>query len=172
MGIIYRLSIGDFWYVGRTTRTFKARYNQHKKACFNTRKKQYWCKKYLKFRQLGVKRHNWDEMVKWVIVKDCDNKYLDYYENFFIDLECPLNINTQGKKVFERYEKDLTRCGVMTPEERKVKRDEYNAINNLKNILNGYVKKNNLKNRLNGNTKITNAKNNKANCIINSWLFQ
>jgi hypothetical protein len=50
-GFIYKLKLdfpnNNFFYIGLTERTLKARYNGHMKSCFNTRKSEYHSKKYV-----------------------------------------------------------------------------------------------------------------------------
>lgn len=92
-GIIYKLYIGDYWYIGQTIRTFNCRFSQHNKACFNTFKKSYHTKKYKIIRSFGVKRKTFKTMVKHKIVYKCDIKDLNKYENFCIDLNNPWCLN-------------------------------------------------------------------------------
>ena len=68
MGLIYKLIVGDFWYVGKTINKFKIRYNHHKRDCFNKKGDGYNNLKYVIFRKMGITKDNWNEMVKYEII--------------------------------------------------------------------------------------------------------
>ena len=128
MGIIYKLKVGDYFYIGRTTsHNVNTRWSSHKKACFNTSKKGYWCKVYKKFRELGVRRHNWDDMVvKTVVYDKVDNDYIYCYEYLCINIDHPLNLNTQSdKNITEIYKKVLKKWGTRTKEDIKEYHKKY-----------------------------------------------
>ena len=110
-GIIYKLTVGDYHYIGRTTQTFRARYMAHRKSCFNRSKKSYHTKIYKMFRKLGVNKENWIDMVKYVIVYKPKLKYIDYYEYACININHPYNLNTINKEVYEKYEREFISWG-------------------------------------------------------------
>ena len=112
MPIIYKLSIGEFHYIGRTITRFSTRYNAHKKSCFNRSKKSYWTKLYVKIRGLGVKKNQWEEKVKYkILYKDCADDEIDFYEMSCININHPYNLNTMSKTITEFYLKPLTKWG-------------------------------------------------------------
>ncbi len=120
-GIIYKLTIGDYFYVGRTKGRFSTRYNSHKKSCFNRRKKTYNSKKYKIIRQLGVKRDNWNQLVKWKIIYNCPMEYLECYERhcIYISVNNPFCLNTQFIHVDKIYTKTIVNWGTLTTEDKK-----------------------------------------------------
>ena len=121
LGTIYKLSIGDYWYVGQTYQRFSTRYKQHKKGCFNKCKKAYWTKKYLTIRQQGVKKDTWDKIVKYeLLMENVRPEELNYYEMKFIDKGCPFNMNTLGHKVGDTVIiQPLIKKGTLTEEQKK-----------------------------------------------------
>tara|TARA_R110000787_G_scaffold110227_1_gene218875 strand:- start:496 stop:1158 length:663 start_codon:yes stop_codon:yes gene_type:complete len=114
MGIIYKLLVGDFWYVGKTINSFKSRYNQHKSMCFNKNKKDYNSKKYIIMRKMGVSLKNWNDKVKYEIIFEGDNKWLYCYENLSIKLDDPWCINTLCCKIDKIEPVEVNRWGTMT----------------------------------------------------------
>ena len=152
MGIIYKLIVGDWHYIGRTINSFRGRYMAHRKSCFNRSKTAYHSKVYKKFRELGVKKDNWTEMVQYKIIYECHNDWLDCYEYMSINVNNYYNLNTMNKKdIKEMYKLKIERVGTLSPEQRKINRKITNDINNPIN---------NIKLKLNGRRKIFNAKHN------------
>ena len=96
MGIIYKLEVGNYYYIGKTINSFRKRYNQHKKSCFNKCNKTYHSKVYKKFRELKVKKNNWNEMVKYKIIYKCDNVDLSKYEKWCINIKNINSLNTNS----------------------------------------------------------------------------
>ncbi len=130
MGIIYKLEIGNYHYYGKTTTRFSTRYNAHKKSCFNRSKRSYWTKLYVKIRELGVKKSQWNEKVKYkIIYKDCEPNEVEYYEFSCINTSNPFNLNTMDKSITAFYTKEVVKWGTYnTPELRKEYRKEYNSF--------------------------------------------
>ena len=94
MGIIYKLIVGDFFYIGKTINSFNVRYSAHKSSCcIKKDKTEYNTKKYIKLRELGVNKENWREKVKYKIIYECNNDLLYCYENLCINLNNPYSLN-------------------------------------------------------------------------------
>lgn len=125
MAIIYKLTVGNYWYIGRTTNSFRSRFRAHCKSCFNRSKRSYHSKIYKTMRKLGVKKSTWDEQVKNHIVYVCSDEYVDYYEYALINSKCPWSLNTEDKDVKEKYEKQLVKWGTRTEEDLKNKKKNY-----------------------------------------------
>lgn len=136
MGIIYKLEIGNYHYYGKTTTRFSTRYNAHKKSCFNRSKRSYWTKLYVKIRQLGVKKSQWNEKVKYkIIYKNCIENEVEYYEFSCINTSNPWNLNTMDKTITEFYTKEVVTWGTLTTEEQ-----QHNNRMNSKNHYNNMSK--------------------------------
>ena len=164
-GIIYKLTIGNYFYYGRTVQRFKTRMGQHKKSCFNRSKKSYWTLKYVKMRELGVKKETYDDMVKQQIVYNCPLLLLDCYEYMIIPNGNPWCLNVINKESYEIYEKDISRDNVLTPEQRKINIKISTDKSKAKRRANGKSKiskdKYNTKRKENGKQKKWNDRNNK-----------
>tara|TARA_R110000787_G_scaffold39531_1_gene98979 strand:- start:283 stop:909 length:627 start_codon:yes stop_codon:yes gene_type:complete len=125
MGLIYKLIVGDFWYVGKTINKFKIRYNHHKRDCFNKKGDGYNTLKYVIFRKMGVSLKNWNEMVKFKIVYECNDNLLYSYENLSINLDDPWCLNMIGCKIDKIIEVEVVRWGTTTKKMKKEQRHKY-----------------------------------------------
>ncbi len=133
-GIIYKLKVGNYYYIGQTKQKFKTRINQHRRDCFNKKKKGYETKKYKKFRELGVNKDNWCDMVKGHIVYECEINEMMYYEYALININDPYCLNTCFKEVDAFFIHDYKERGSRTLEDIK----KYKKLWNEKNE--GYFK--------------------------------
>ena len=119
MGLIYKLYIGDYFYIGKTINKFMVRYNNHKNSCFYKRKQEYNTKKYIKFRELGVNKDNWNEKIKYKIIYECDNDYLYCYENLCINLDNPYSLNINKININKIEKVEVKNWGTRTEEDKQ-----------------------------------------------------
>jgi len=104
---IYKLQIGDCFYIGSTKNN---RFLNHKSNCFNDNYKGYDYKVYKHIRSKGITFDTFEENVKHIFICDTIEIHRADIENSFIDLSNPLCLNNrrenQNCRNYELYYKN------------------------------------------------------------------
>ena len=89
-GIIYKLSIGEHWYIGSTTETLSTRLSNHRTAY----KRQVTSEKTYKVYDFILKNGGWDSVVATTIENEIKEEVLHLREQEHIDISNPLCLNS------------------------------------------------------------------------------